>query len=972
MISKEKLYSATEDGLRIFEIHLPHIREYIGSKKPFKLRKEERTPSASIKKYKTKEGYDVWQITDFGGDGRAINPIQYHIDQTGMTFSEAILDLASRFNICDELNRTVNKPDIRKRPAEAEEIEGSCVWDIDQEFTSGECEIMGPRVTPDHLKALNWYRVKSITNIKNREAITKYSNKHYPIFMRECWFEENGERKRFYKVYEPLNHEKRFRFQYQPAGQKPRYYTNGLDELKAAYVEYNEREEVKWLSDPLTAEKPYKEKKLAEAIICSGERDAICARSFGYFPVWFNSETYAISEAEIREIMRYVETLYNIPDIDDTGKRKGRELALKYIDIHTVWLPEKLKEYKDSRGNPCKDLRDWCKYNKDIRSFKNLLEMGLPAKFWTTSYKKDGEIKYGIKRSSLINFLELNKFYIYDCPEESDKIKFIRINNNIVSEVSTRVVRKFIFDWIKETAQPITLLDYLLGCADLNALSLENLKDIKPNFCSFTAHSQFFFFSDYAVEVKAKEIIRYDKTEQLDRYCWDHNSIKHNIKIIEDKFFEVTRKDDTYDSDAFDIIIHNTRSNFFKYLINSSRLYWRKELEEYADTLGENEAEQYRREHKFDISGEGLTPEEIQEQKRCLISKIFMIGYMLHRYKIRSKAWCPFLMDNLVGTGDQCNGGSGKSFMFNAIAQISNVLQLNGRNEKLMANNFWLERVTSDTDIIYLDDAAEYFPLKEMYGLITSDLTINPKNVKSFQLGFYDAPKFAISTNYVPREFEPSTVRRLLFCVTSDYYHNASEATRENDYRESRGIRDDFGMDLMDSRYPEKEWEADINFMFQCLQFYLSFAHTPAKIEPKIDNIIYRKYLRDMSDNFKDWAEAYFAPDSGNLNDYVVRETAFEDYKRSSGASKTTMKSFTKSLKAFCYTCEYIEELNPEDLCNSGGCRILKRIVDDNGQKKQTEMIYIRTKPEYRQETPGRSADTISDLFPDDDPFKDM
>ena len=102
----------------------------------------------------------------------------------------------------------------------------------------------------------------------------------------------------------------------------------------------NDREEAEWARDPVNEGKPYKEKKLPEAFICSGERDAICVKSLGYHPIWFNSETYKLSDHEHREIMKYVEVLYNIPDIDATGKAKGTALALRFLDIHTVWLPD--------------------------------------------------------------------------------------------------------------------------------------------------------------------------------------------------------------------------------------------------------------------------------------------------------------------------------------------------------------------------------------------------------------------------------------------------------------------------------------------------------------------------------------------------------------------------------------------------------------------------------------------------------
>lgn len=109
----------------------------------------------------------------------------------------------------------------------------------------------------------------------------------------------------------------------------------------------------------------------------------------GYHPLWFNSETYSLSAEEYREIMKYVEVLYNIPDIDETGRRKGTELALTYIDIHTVLLPDWLASYKDNRGHGRKDLRDWMALRSEKKDFKNLMANALPARFWVEWLTKD-------------------------------------------------------------------------------------------------------------------------------------------------------------------------------------------------------------------------------------------------------------------------------------------------------------------------------------------------------------------------------------------------------------------------------------------------------------------------------------------------------------------------------------------------------------------------------------------------------
>lgn len=936
MITPEKLYAATDQGLRILALHFNGIEEAARNNKPFRARPNERTPSAWVRLYSTNAG-KVWKVTDFGGEGRAVDPIDIHMEKTGLRFGEAILDLASIFNVSDELNRSVNRPDVRKQPALPEQEDGSCSWEIDQEFSDAECKVMGPRVTAEHLKALHWYRVKHIVTVKNREATYKYSNRNYPIFMRECWFEDkDGNLDRFYKIYEPLNVDKQWRFQYQPKGKKPQRYTNGLFELRTRWREYNDAREKEFYKDPANESKSYKEEKLPGAVICSGERDSLCVRSLGYNPIWFNSETYRISDDEMREICRYVEEVYNIPDIDATGIVKGTDLALQFIDVRTVWLPEKLRTYRDHRGNPRKDLRDWMEIWDTQSDFRSLLELSLPAKFWKqVTNETTGKTKTALSVTQLFEFLRLNGFYrLRD--NDTEVTTFIRITGNVVKTVTADDIRGFVRKWAYDHALPLSVRDLILSTSYLGAQCLCALEDITLDFCNCTPRSQFFYLKNFTAEITPREIIRHDnRRNETGRYVWDKKVIDHNVTLLPDMFVASRADDGSFSLDVLD-----TSSNYFRYLINSSRLYWRQELEYGLAGKAPEEAAEYRKEHRFDIAGPTLTDDQRAEQCQCLLSKIFTIGYMLHRYKSPSRTWAAYGMDNVIGENDQCNGRSGKSFMFMALANFLNYVKLSGRDPKLLENKHVFEQVTRHTDLVLVDDCAEYLPIKQFYDSISSDITVNPKGVKSYNIKYRDAPKFAFTTNYVPKEFDPSSRARMLYLVFSDYYHEVSE---DNDYLETRKIKDDFGKDLFTDEYTDREWNADINFLMQCVRFYLSLVDSNVKIEPNLNNIIFRKHLRDMSDNFREWAEYYFAESGDNVNREIIRQVAFEDYKRYSGASKTTMQTFSRALKGFCFTTDYVECLNPEEMHTSGN-RILRRVTDAEGNKKMQEMIYVRTR----------------------------
>ena len=974
MIKAEDILNATHGGLDIILDCYPQAKDCVNAKKHFSIR-DERTPSASIRQYDSQKYGRIWQVTDFGGEGRGENAISIYMNYKGMRqnqFNEALLQLAAKFGVTDELNHSVNKPDIRKRAARQDEPDRTRSFELNDAFTEDELRILGPRVTQGDADALHWHSVKWITTVKNREVLVKSSNSHYPIFMRECLVKPangEGEEEKFYKVYEPLNCDKGFRFSYTPAGKKPQRYINGLSELKEAYRQYNEEEERAWNSCHDDC-KPYRTKKLPEAFICSGERDSLCCRSMGFHPLWFNSETYRLSAEEYREIMTYVEVLYNIPDIDETGIRKGRELALTYIDIRTIWLPKWLQTYHDNRGKSRKDLRDWMEIRSEKRNFKDLMNLAYPARFWEVFYTDKGKAKYEINTAYLYNFLTLNGYFILR-DENSDTSRFIHIDGNIVEQIKVTDIREFVRTWVTDRHEEVAVVNLVLGTSKLFPASLESLDRVTLDFTSFTPTSQFFFFPNATVEVHKPVAIGDDGFKVRDRnsdhfsnFVWKENVIGHQFKKM-DPMFKIKEVKEEGRKPYYDIDIHNVDSHFFGYLINTSRLFWRKETETNFNERPEEERQAYLEAHPFDIAGEGLSDLEIWEQKQNLINKIFTFGYMLHRYKDFVRAWAPMAMDNKIGENDECNGRSGKSFFFRVLSFMMKTVKLSGRNPKLMDNPHVFDQVTQDTDLLLVDDCDRYLNLGLFYDNITSDMTVNPKNNHSFTIGFDDSPKLAFTTNYVPTDFDPSSEARSLYMVFSDWYH---QKTEENDYYDNRSIRDDFGKTLYAYDYTEEEWNADLNFWLQCCQFYLSVMDSGVKPQPPMENIIRRKYKADMGTNFEDWANGYFSMEGEHLDEYLERDVVFSDYARYANVNRITMQSFTKKMKAFCEFCPWIEEMNPKDLLNSSG-RIQRKVEVAPGKKVVKDMIYVRSKPvnemDIAPDTPKEQS-----LFEDSDaPF---
>lgn len=930
-IDQQDILSATRGGLDIILTYYPQAQASLeSSRKEFKIRESERTASARLKQLNDGN----WVVTDFGDDATPRNGIQICMKEDEISYREAIAKLAGRYGI-GGINPEINKPGFEKRPATVDEKEGETYFDIKEEITEKELAELGPLVTKSVCDKYNVHSLNSFTYIKDRIAQVTTSNENYPIFMRDC-----GE---FQKIFQPKNPDKAYRFRY--AGKKPKEFVNGLAQVEKAYKDLNED------YDPESDDaKKKKMRKLGEIIRASGERDALNVAGMGYNVIWFNSESESINPKLYFELTKMADDIYNLPDIDATGKRQAIKLGLQYLDIKTIWLPAKLGEYKDHRGKPRKDFRDYVDLYPKLEDFKKLLRVAMPMRFWDEQHTDNG-IKYFFNNEQAYAFLQGNGFYQFENKNVRDGMMFVHMNNNIVRQSEPEDCRKFIQNFLRERYLPIALKNTIHRSNQLNESSLRGLDEIKLDFTDYDKQSQYLFFLNKTWKVSAAEITEL-KPSEVDRYVWEEEVIKHKVSKTDPPFRIKFDKEDN----EFDIDVLNTDSDFFKFLINASRIHWKRELAPPAPPEG-GETHDYFEANRYNIAGPRLEYEEKWEQKQHLINKIFSIGYLLHRYKDPARPWCVFAMDNKITETGESHGRSGKSFCYRTIRYFMKSVTLNGRNPKLTENPHVYDRVTEHTDYVLIDDADQYLNFGFFFNALQGDLEVNPKNNQSYEIPFEHVPKFCITSNYTLRNIDPSTEGRILYTVFSDYYHVKTEG---EDYTEDFTIRDDFGKNLF-LDYNEEEWNNDFNFFAACLQFYLSVPRE-MKLNPPMDNVTKRNLRTEMTEAFKNWADVYFDAKEGMCDKLIERDVAFKDFAEKSGQHKWTTNKFTKALKAWSKYTDYVESFNPAQFRNSSG-RIIRKVGSS-----AAEMIYIQTR-ELSAEQIAEAAAAGNEIQENDKPF---
>ncbi len=103
-----------------------------------------------------------------------------------------------------------------------------------------------------------------------------------------------------------------------------------------------------------------------------------------------------------------------------------------------------LSDYRDNRGKPRKDFRDFVGLRPHNEDFRNLLTLAMPARFWTKNWsERSKKESYDINTAYLHYFLTLNGFYTLK-DETTDDVRYIRMNDCIVRQVNAKDISAFL------------------------------------------------------------------------------------------------------------------------------------------------------------------------------------------------------------------------------------------------------------------------------------------------------------------------------------------------------------------------------------------------------------------------------------------------------------------------------------------------------------------------------------------------
>ncbi len=232
-IDQDKIYSATDSGLKIFEHYFPNV-DLKASKTFFKEREDEKTASAHVSWHD-----NFWRITDFGNpEVNGLTGVAYIMYREKLSFYEALVfieDIILNHRIEAGNFKPIKwAPEYSFREMTPQDKKGKYNWIFKEKPSAEDLASIGRYVDEEVLSHFNCrcvdkYEYCGVSKKLNRDVVHIFqATRDYPIFLFDY-----GDFQKLYKPHEP---EKKYRFQY--IGQKPADYIYGLQQIIEARNEF--------------------------------------------------------------------------------------------------------------------------------------------------------------------------------------------------------------------------------------------------------------------------------------------------------------------------------------------------------------------------------------------------------------------------------------------------------------------------------------------------------------------------------------------------------------------------------------------------------------------------------------------------------------------------------------------------------------------------------------------------------------
>lgn len=429
----------------------------------------------------------------------------------------------------------------------------------------------------------------------------------------------------------------------------------------------------------------------------------------------------------------------------------------------------------------------------------------------------------------------------------NDDFRFIKIDNNVVTELKPFQIKDFVLEFTENIDKPDVYEMMLRGSRMyLGSEPLGNLKYLQPNFHANDKNCQYLYFKNNCWKITAKGIDEVNLVD-LDGCVWSNKLLNHEAERV-DPLLIVHTIDEAYLSGLneekrhalapymgkwdIDFTALGKQCDFLNFLNNASNFHWEK-------TRGNSNAK--------------LTTEEKIDNDEHFLSKLCAIGYMLHNYRNSNVLKAVICMDGKMSEVGSSNGRTGKSIVSSALkVMIPSMMEMSGKKRDLVEDRFIWEGVDERTQLICIDDLRQNIDFEFFFSNITGNMQVDSKGTKKFTIPQHLTPKLFLTTNHAIEGEGISFKDRQWLIVFSDYYSDKHRPIDEH----KRMFFDE---------WEKSQWNLYFNMMALALQCYFRFG----VVQGASERVQMRKMRQKIGETFLDWADTYFN-DPYNLHPNII------------------------------------------------------------------------------------------------------
>lgn len=285
---------------------------------------------------------------------------------------------------------------------------------------------------------------------------------------------------------------------------------------------------------------------------------------------------------------------------------------------------------------------------------------------------------------------------------------------------------------------------------------------------------------------------------------------------------------------------------------------------------------------------------------------MFAIGRCLYRYRGIDQL-IPYFLENAVDREGKAQGGSGKTTLCKLMFPfVRNVCQISGKNldkSSDFATNF-TPYVHHHHNIIYIDDY-EKTDFKKLYTYANGDVTIRYMYKQEVTIPSSEAPMIVITSNYMVKSTDESSLGRIIFAGMSRYFHRSVEEMG----KEGRGIDSIAPGFFIPDNIAEfrEDWANQIVYTFAaCVQLCMIASARRCKITSPGSNLLERISRTELGDTFYDWMQQFLSRDY-IYNVPIAINEIFAEYRDYMDPSKARVEmvsrtKFYENLQKYCAT----------------------------------------------------------------------